>query len=108
MSESALRTKDNLLALRKDAAQMVQDLSELTGKLAESGKEYSSGVKDELVEQVDKQLRELSIRMKALSEEVKAGSLKVDKHLKEHPYGYILGAVGLGFLLGKIHKQPKS
>jgi ElaB/YqjD/DUF883 family membrane-anchored ribosome-binding protein len=108
MSEPAVRTKDNLLALRKDAAQMVQDLSELTGKLAETGKDFTGEIKDDLVQQLDKQLQELSTRMKSLGDEVKADSQKVDQHLREHPYGYILGAVGLGFLLGKIRKLSKE
>jgi ElaB/YqjD/DUF883 family membrane-anchored ribosome-binding protein len=102
MLEPKVRSADNLLALRKDAAQMVQDLTELTEKLAVSGKDYTKEVKEEVLQRIDTQMHELSSRMKELGDDIKAGSAKVDLHVKSHPYAYILGAVGLGFLLGKV------
>jgi ElaB/YqjD/DUF883 family membrane-anchored ribosome-binding protein len=47
-------------------------------------------------------MQDLSLRIKAMSEEIKVAAEKVDTHVKSHPYAYILGGVGLGFLLGKI------
>jgi ElaB/YqjD/DUF883 family membrane-anchored ribosome-binding protein len=108
MSEATSRYNDNLLALRKDASQMVEDLSTLTEKLAETGQEYSKEVKDQAMAKIEKEMQDLSLRMKAMSEDLKVAAEKVDTHVKSHPYAYILGGVGLGFLLGKIRVSSKN
>ena len=108
MSEPAVTYTDNLLALRKDAAQIVSDITQLTEQFASSGAELSKEIKSEVLEKLNVQMQAISLHLKELNESVKSATQKADTHVKMHPYAYILGALGLGFLLAKTRKASSS
>ncbi len=105
MSEPAVSYKENLLALRKDAAQVVSDITHITEQFATSGANFSQEMKNELAAKLDGQMKAITLHLKELNENLKQASQKADVHVKTHPYAYILGALGLGFLLAKTRKN---
>ncbi len=108
MSEPAVSYTDNLLALRKDAAQIVNDITQLTEQFAASGVEISKDLKGELSAKLETQMQALNLHLKELNASIKQASKKADEHVKTHPYAYILGALGLGFLLAKTRKNSAN
>lgn len=108
MSEAAVSYTDNLLALRKDAAQIVTDITQLTEQMATTGAEFSKELKGDIAAKLEAQMQAISLHLKELNESLKVASKKADEHVKTHPYTYILGALGLGFLLAKTRTHsPK-
>jgi ElaB/YqjD/DUF883 family membrane-anchored ribosome-binding protein len=105
MSEPAVSYTDNLLALRKDAAQIVSDITQLTEQIASSGADLTKEIKSEMASKLHAQMEAITLHLKELNVSLKAVSQKADAHVKTHPYAYILGALGLGFLLAKSRKS---
>lgn len=105
MPQPAVSYADNLLALRKDAAQIVSDITQLTEQIASSGADLTKEIKGEMVGKLRAQMEAVSMHLKDLNENLKAASQKADTHVKTYPYAYILGALGLGFLLAKSRKS---
>jgi|GEM_PF-6821488 ElaB/YqjD/DUF883 family membrane-anchored ribosome-binding protein len=108
MSEAAVSYTDNLLALRKDAAQIVSDITLLTEQIAASGAEMSKEIETEITAKLNEQMEAVTLHLKNLNDSIKIASQKADAHVKTHPYAYILGALGLGFLLAKTRKNSVS
>ena len=102
------KAKDSISALKGDAEQMAKDLSELTAAIGQIGKEGGERLTEELVKKLEDQLDAVTTRISSLRSEIKVGAEKVDQHVKNNPYLYLLGAAGLGFLLGKILPSLKQ
>lgn len=102
------RAKDSISALKGDAEQMARDLSELTAAITEIGREGSDRLSEEVVKRLEDQLDAVTTRIGALRGQVNLGAEKVDQHVKSNPYIYLLGAAGLGFLLGKTLPSLKQ
>ena len=102
------RAKDSINALKTDAEQMAKDLSELTSAIASIGRESTERLSEEVVKRLEDQLDAVTTRIAALRGQVYEGAEKVDAHVKSNPYLYLLGAAGLGFLLGKILPSLKQ
>ena len=105
---SQAKFKDGVAGLKGDAEQVAKELSDLTKSIGDLTKDESHRLSEELIKKFEDQLDVISARMADLRKQVNKGAAKVDTNIKENPYMYILGAIGVGFLLGKIlpsHKQ---
>jgi len=94
-------TQDRVKSLQKDASRVLQDISELSAKLREVGTSKLEEVSSETVAILQKQLADLEEKTATLNIEGKKILSKLDKSIKANPYLWILGALGLGLLLGK-------
>jgi ElaB/YqjD/DUF883 family membrane-anchored ribosome-binding protein len=86
--------KDTARGLEADAQRMMRELSELTAKLKAVGDHSLDEAGRAAVDGLGKQL-----------EELKTGVAKLDKVVRANPWVFVLGALGLGWLLGKIRRS---
>jgi ElaB/YqjD/DUF883 family membrane-anchored ribosome-binding protein len=86
--------KDTARGLEADAQRMMRELGELTAKLKTLGDHSLDEASRAAADGLGKQL-----------EELKAGVAKLDKAVRANPWVFVLGALGLGWLLGKIRRS---
>ena len=101
------KLKSDLNVLRGEASKVVDDLSRLGNALADVGEVNSKDVKEDVNEFFEKEFAALKKRLEGLDTEIAHMAKAADKHIHANPYLYILGSLGLGFLLGKI-RAPRS
>jgi ElaB/YqjD/DUF883 family membrane-anchored ribosome-binding protein len=129
VKESALgvlptKLKKELGNLKDDASKVIADLSSLSERIATVGKDKSQDaiakgqdVLNEVSKVIEKDLDALRKRIGELEgeyidtikkkfgefeEEYNKQKKVVAEHIKKNPYAYVLGAVGVGFLVGKL------
>ncbi len=102
MSPKSEPTKERVQTLQADAARMLDDLSELSAKLKDVGKAKAEELGNEAVAQWNEQLKTLQEKLSSLSKDSEQALAQVDKSVRANPYLYIIGALGLGLLLGKV------
>ena len=107
VGRSMSQTKDKVTALQQDASRVLKEISELSVRLREVGKEKMGEVSDDTVSMLKKQLSALQAQASNISEESKELLKSVDKSVRANPYTYILGALGLGLLLGKWFRSRR-
>ena len=91
--------------LEADATKMMKELDGLVGKIRELGKAKPDEIKDAAVSTLTEQMKALQQKLGALSQEHQETLAKVDKSVRANPYLFILGALGLGVLLGKAMRS---
>ena len=89
-------------SLKKDATQVMEDLTGLSRKLAEIGKSRSEEITQEVKSKLEDDLVRAKERLDVLNHEVQRVAKQMDKSVREKPYLYVLGALGLGAILGKL------
>lgn len=97
-----LRTKDEYEVLRSEASKVMEDLSHFGKTIAEVGKEATTDVKENVVEFLSDEISSLKARVDDLAKKVSDRAKATDAHVHANPYKYILGSIGIGFLLGKL------
>ncbi len=102
MNPKSEPTKERVQTLQADAARMLDDLSVLSSKLKDVGKAKAEELGNEAVAQLNDQLKTLQEKLSSLSKDSEQVLAQVDKSVRASPYLYIVGALGLGVLLGKL------
>jgi ElaB/YqjD/DUF883 family membrane-anchored ribosome-binding protein len=91
--------------LEADATKMMKELDGLVGKIKELGAAKPDEMRDAAMKSLSDQLKSLQDRLGAFREENKETLAKIDQSVKANPYLYILGALGIGVLLGKAMRS---
>ncbi len=104
---TTVKHKDNLKVLKDEASKVMDDLSNLGKVLSEVGEEKTAEVREKADSYLTQEFERLHERINALSEKIAESTKVADKHVRANPYLYILGSLGLGFLLGKV-MTPRS
>lgn len=97
--------KTKIAGLEADAAKMMSELDGLVGKLKELGKTDPNELKDAATEALTEQFKALQKKLGELTADHQETIAMLDKNVKAHPYMFILGALGLGILLGKAMRS---
>jgi ElaB/YqjD/DUF883 family membrane-anchored ribosome-binding protein len=90
--------------LEKDAATLMAELSRITEKLKTAAGAGAATAEAGAAALAD-ELKALESRISLLSAESKKALTQLDQSVRTNPYLYILGALGLGFLLGKARRS---
>lgn len=94
--------QEEIDALKSDLASLRSDISELTGAVRDMGYgkagEWRSSVEDELGERRE----ELRRAMGAARDRGQQAEDEFEQRVNEHPWGSLLAALGVGFILAKI------
>lgn len=101
------QTQDKVSALQQDASRVLKEISELSARLREVGKEKISEVSEDTVSLLKNQLSALQAQASNISEESKELLAKLDKNVRTNPYTYIIAALGIGVLLGKLFRSRR-
>lgn len=104
---SAAKYKEHLKLLHDEASKVIDDLSSLSKVIADVGDKTSQEAQEDVGEYLEKEIANLQERMTQLNQKVRESAKIADDHVRTNPYLYILGSLGLGFLLGKI-TTPRS
>lgn len=96
------KLKSEIEMLRRDASKIVSDISSLSKTVGTVGKEKSQEVAEEVSKRAEMELNALRERMSVLEERSREYAKALDSSVKQNPYIYILGFLGLGLLLGKL------
>lgn len=103
------RLDKELRALRHDASRVMKDISEISRNFAgNTAQENPSESGAAIPASVDATLRELTEKVSRLRESFAEYQEKTDKHVRAHPYGYMLAALGIGTVLGKLVSLRQS
>ncbi|MCX6110522.1 MAG: hypothetical protein NTZ90_13070 [Proteobacteria bacterium] len=106
MTDASLAADPRILSLMNDTAIMMDELSRLSRKLGELGKEQEDNRNGhDVVAELQDHFRAFSERMKDFSEESRRTISGLDNNVHSNPYVFILCALGLGFLLGKAMRS---
>lgn len=93
--------------IEHEARKLKGDLEDLLNKIKNIS--CNDGAKNKISEestrQLNHQLELVKKNIERLSHESEETIKKLDKSVKNNPYVYILGAIGLGFLLGKAWRS---
>lgn len=92
-------------SLEADAAKMMKELDGLVGKIKDLGKQKPDEIKDAAVNALNEQMKALQDKLGALTKEHQETLDKIDKSVRANPYLFILGALGLGLLVGKAMRS---
>jgi ElaB/YqjD/DUF883 family membrane-anchored ribosome-binding protein len=93
--------KERVESLQADASRVLREISDLSAKLRDVSKEKMAEVSDETVSLLKQSLADLEERAASLNIEGRKLLGELDKKVRANPYMFILGALGLGVLLGK-------
>lgn len=93
---------EGLSGLEAEASKMMKDLDSLVGQLKELGQTAPGDLRDAATEALTAQFKVLQAKLGELTANHQETIAKVDRSVKAHPYLFILGALGLGVLLGKV------
>ncbi len=99
--------KNDLNLLKAEASKIMDDLSQLGKVLTDVGEAKAGEVKQDMDKLLEQEFTAMKKRLESLSGQIAELAKGVDQHVHANPYLYILGAVGLGLLLGKF-VAPRS
>lgn len=100
--ETPSHATDRVAALQEDATRVLREISDLSAKLRAIGKEKMTEVSDETVTLLKQSLADLEEKAATLNLESRKMLEGLDKKVRANPYMFILGALGIGVLLGKL------
>lgn len=96
------KAKSDFDALRDEASKVIDDLSQLGKVLGQIGEEKSKDAKEDLDAFFQTEIANIKKRLEGLSGKIGESAQTADKHVRANPYLYILGALGIGYILGKL------
>jgi ElaB/YqjD/DUF883 family membrane-anchored ribosome-binding protein len=92
--------------IENEARKLKGDLEKLLRQIGSiSAGAPSSNSPEECSNDLNNQLDKVKKNLERLTRESEDMIKKLDKSVKSNPYVYILGAIGLGFLLGKAWRS---
>lgn len=98
----------NVEALKKDASQVLNNLTDLSRRLAEVGRERSGDLARGVSEHFEEDIERLREKVDVMSRDLQKLGKSVDTHVRTNPYFYVLGALGAGAILGKIFRRRSA
>ena len=105
MTTESPNGKDRLRSLEADASRVMKDLSDLSAKLRETASSGAGAFDEKTVTDLSERLAGLQQRASSIASEGQKTLASIDKSVRANPYLWILGALGLGVLLGKVTRS---
>jgi ElaB/YqjD/DUF883 family membrane-anchored ribosome-binding protein len=103
-----IRVKEEMSVLRNDADKIVKDISKLSAELAEAGIEQTKIATDEVSQYTKEKMQELRQRMLDAEKLMSTYSTKMEDAVKAHPYAFLAGTVGIGWIIGKFLSSKRQ
>ncbi len=96
---------DNLGHVETEAQKLQSDLQQLLTKIKTVSKTTGTATADATLQELSGQLEFLKKNLGQLSSQSTELVEQIDKNVRANPYLYILGAAGIGLLLGKAWRS---
>ncbi len=101
-------SQTNVEALKKDASQVLNNLTDLSRKLAEVGRERTGNLARGVSEHFEEDIERLRERIDLMSRDLQKLGQSLDSHVRTNPYLYVFGALGAGAILGKLFRRRSA
>lgn len=101
-SKEKADSREQMESLQEDASRVLREITDLSAKLRDVGKSKLTEVSDDTIDMLRQSLAELEEKASTLRGESKRLLGDIDDRVRANPYLFILGALGLGVLLGKL------
>lgn len=88
--------------VKADLAKLRSDVAELTGAVKESGSRRAGQVRETVEEELRRAREELRHTLDTARERGRRAKEEMEGTVGEHPYGTLLTAFGLGFIIAKL------
>lgn len=98
----------NVESLKRDASQVLDNLTDLSRRLAEAGRERTGEIAKDVSEHLEEDLARLRQKLDVLNKDLQKLGKSVDSHVRSNPYLYVMGALGAGAILGKIFRRRST
>ena len=94
-----------LSAMLGESLQMMEELSDLTRKLAGVSKDATESTEGrDRISGIEEEFKVFQARLVELTREGRKVAAQLDVSVRKNPYVYMAAAIGLGFLLGKAKR----
>lgn len=93
--------------LKKDATQVVENLADLSKKLAAAGKNKTEDLSKELSVRFEDDIERLKKHIEVLNRDASKLAKQVHGHVRKNPFLYVVGALAVGALVGKL-SSPRA
>ena len=97
-----IRVKEEMSALKSDADKMVRDISNLSAELTAAGIDHALTVSNEVSHYTQQKIAQLRLKIDEANKLMAAYGTKVNSSVRNNPYPFIGGSLGVGFVLGKF------
>lgn len=95
-------------AMKKDATRVIENLSTLSSHLTEVTKNEVGEISGEAFAKITDQIQNYRETIDGIKENVQRSFKTVDKSVKSNPYPFIIGSVGLGYVMGKLLRPTNA
>ena len=85
--------------VRTGASRILSDLTGITSELTSNAASSLSNAADSLQSQTAEELEHIRVRLADLTKVFDAGVKKADANIRENPYAWVLGAIGVGLVV---------
>ena len=89
-------------SMKKDASKVIENLSNLSAHLTEVTKNEVGDIADDAFEKISHEIAGYRDTLDGIRKNVQSTLKSVDKSVKSNPYPFLVGSVGLGYVMGKL------
>jgi len=97
-----IRIKEEINTIQHDANRVFRDISRLSSRLGAAGLEAVESGSDQLAGTMQMRLADLRSRIADINGAMKEYGGRAGQTVRSHPYAFACGALGIGYLLGKL------
>jgi ElaB/YqjD/DUF883 family membrane-anchored ribosome-binding protein len=97
-------------SVRTGASRILSDLTGITSELTSNAASGLSNAANSLQSQTADELEHIRVRLADLTKALDAGVKKADANIRENPYAWVLGAIGVGLALSvfSFFRKPSN
>lgn len=95
-------------SMKNDATKVIENLSTLSAQLTEVTKNEVEGMATDAYEKISHEIAAYRETLDGIKKNVQARLQTVDQTVKSNPYPFLLGSVGLGFIIGKLIRSSNN
>lgn len=100
--QSSKKSLSAIEDLKKDASQVVENLADLSKRLASVGKSKTEEMSKELAVRFEDDVEKLKKQVEVLNRDASKLAKRLGGHVRKNPYLYVVGALAMGALVGKL------
>ena len=90
--------------LKADTGKVIRDLTTLTSSLTSGAASSISAAAESFQGHSSEELNRIRVKLSDLSKQLEVGVKRADANVQAYPYMWVLGALGVGLLLGAVAK----
>lgn len=96
------RLSNEIEAMKKDASKVMENLSTLSSHISEAAKNEVNDITGDALQKISTEIAGYRETLDDIKQNVQRTLKSVDKSVKSNPYPFIVGSVGLGYVVGKL------